>query len=102
MDGAPPDEAAAFRGSCSSPKKHGRRGERKVSRHARLTNLTSSKNRYGTELGRLAAARALARQGQESARRGVAPLVLEDITVSIETCFLESYLWILLGSWRLG
>lgn len=66
-----------------------------------LRILLHPKCRYGSELGRLASARAFARQGQESARRGVADLVVEDITVSINTRFLGPYLWILLGSWQL-
>jgi hypothetical protein len=57
--------------------------------------------RYGSELGRLASARVFARQGQESARRGVADLVVEDITVSINISFVGSYLWTLLGPWQL-
>lgn len=43
----------------------------------------SSICRYGIELARLASARAFAKQGQDTARRGVADIVLEDINVSI-------------------
>lgn len=43
----------------------------------------SENGRYGAELGRLANARSVARQGQESARRGVEPLVVEDITALV-------------------
>ena len=52
-----------------------------------LRIVLHAKCRYGSELGRLASARAFARQGQESARRGVADLVVEDITVSINIHF---------------